>query len=82
MAFHRDRTRERLRGPKAQESTRPRPELKPQGSKKGYGFSGGRKPLKHGCKVVRFCNQVQERREGWETFLRPLERNKALKGEA
>lgn len=80
MAFHRGRMRESPRGLKAQESNWPRPELNLQGSKKGYGFLGGMKPLKHGRKVVRFCNQVQERREWKEISSRPRKRSNALKG--
>jgi hypothetical protein len=36
--------RESLKGPKAQESTRPRPGVNTQGSRRGHGFSGGMKP--------------------------------------
>jgi hypothetical protein len=31
---------------------------------------------------MRFCGEAQERKEFWETRIRPLERRKALKGKA
>jgi len=54
---------ESLRGRKAQESKRSRPELIVQGSKEGHGFFGGRKPLKHREEAGRFFSGVQEWRE-------------------
>jgi len=52
------------------------------GSEKGHGFLSGRKPLKRGSEVVRFCFQAQERRGFLERGIRPLKRRKALKSEA
>jgi hypothetical protein len=66
MSSYRGWVRESPRGQNAHESIWPRPELNPQGCKKGYGFSGGIKPLKHDCKVVRFCSQVHERMNWWK----------------
>jgi len=45
MLFLRFFEGERLRGRKAQESSRPRPNLNRWGSRRGHGFFGGCKPL-------------------------------------
>lgn len=42
----------------------------------------GIKPLKRRCEVERSYKKAQEWKEEGETFLRPSERSKALKGEA
>lgn len=42
--------------------------VKHPGSRKGHGFSGGMKPLKHRCEVVRFRKEVQERRGEGKPF--------------
>jgi hypothetical protein len=70
-----------LRGQKAQESTRSRPELIPSGQE-GHGFLRGRKPLKQRSKVETFCSELQERRERSARIFRSRRRSKALKSEA
>jgi hypothetical protein len=64
--------RESPRGWKAQESRRPRPGLNLRGSRKGYGFSGGMKPLKRRCEGVRFRKEAQERRVEGKLSYDPL----------
>jgi len=57
---------ERSEGPREQEApTR----TKPSGSRKEYGFVGGRKPLKYRLEAGRFLTQVQEWRAGFEKTL-------------
>jgi len=64
-----EREPERLKGPGEQG---PRPGLKSWGAREGYGFSGGMKPLKRRCEVVRFRKEAQERRGEGKPSYDPL----------
>jgi hypothetical protein len=60
---------ERSKGPGEQG---PRPGVNTRGARKGYGFSGGMKPLKRRCEVVRFRREAQERRGEGKPSYDPL----------